>query len=356
MLEAVRAIALSLLVSGCSPSTKEHTPQRGWHDDARSTASIGTETVRVSKGWFRSGCAILPSSIPEAGVVQCACMEPPRDLWIGSFDIDRFETTVAEYSRCIRANACASTTSESIETSTDDTAALVTFEQASAYCAWRHRRLPTESEWEKAARGSDGRPYPWGTARPDCSTAAVREDDLDALWPPTSEEKSIDCPFRPPGRVGQHPVDRSPYGAWDMGGNVPEWTTDIAVSTRRDWRYDADCPRFDRPSTVKFLEVNPINPRGPSAETRAEFLSDQWPNKPEVRTSFPLHVARSGIATRSIFGFGSPDGDVAGVRCASDVDDGGPPRTSAKFSASYKVSLRRASTDGSYIIDSEPLP
>lgn len=119
--------------------------------------------------------------------------------------------------------------------------------EATAYCRWLSRKsggnfkLPTEAQWEKAARGTDGRLYPWGNSLP--STSKANYGETDTIWAgharPDQKRPKKTVP------VGSHPQGASPYGALDMAGNVYEWC--------RDW--------YSPSRLLNPLEKNPQGPR-----------------------------------------------------------------------------------------------
>jgi formylglycine-generating enzyme required for sulfatase activity len=142
--------------------------------------------------------------------------KPSKTVDVKAFKIDKTEVTVLQYAQCVKANAC--TPPDKGKTCTWTTAGhenhpvnCVDFKQAEAYCKWAGKRLPTENEWVMAARGTDGRNYPWGNEEPTCERTNMRG----------CGGKTV--------AAGTKAGDKSPFGAMDMGGNVVEWLSDEPV-------------------------------------------------------------------------------------------------------------------------------
>jgi len=132
-------------------------------------------------------------------------------VYLDAFWIDKTEVTNAQYRLCVQAGVCAIPIGKYFDNSnyTDHPVVYVYWQDANNYCSWVGRCLPTEAEWEKAARGTDGRTYPWGEGL-DCSKANY-------YWCGKFNEISP---------VGYYPQGASPYGVLDMAGNVWEWVSD----------------------------------------------------------------------------------------------------------------------------------
>jgi formylglycine-generating enzyme required for sulfatase activity len=152
---------------------------------------------------------------------------PPVDL--KAFWIDRTEVTNAMYAKCVAENKCASPDTSLYNNSkyTNHPVVWVSWNDALVYCSWAHRRLPTEAEWEKAARGTEAFRYPWGNEAPNSSLLNYNQI------------------IRGTTEVGTYPDGASIYGALDMAGNVSEWVS----SLYRPYPYDANDGREDLSSS-----------------------------------------------------------------------------------------------------------
>jgi formylglycine-generating enzyme required for sulfatase activity len=141
---------------------------------------------------------------------------PSHTVFVDGFEIDKFEVTNQEFERFVWETGYVTDAEKAGETSwryyaknkANHPVVKVTWNDAKSYCEWLGKRLPTEAEWEKAARGTDARTHPWG-------------NQWDAAKANTKEAK-----LRGTTAVGSFPAGASPYGVMDMAGNVAEWTTD----------------------------------------------------------------------------------------------------------------------------------
>ena len=174
---------------------------------------------------------------------------PQHGVDVAAFDMDVTEVTVGAYAACVRAGACtaaATTVDWPGITDSDKTTwskycngdredrrthpvNCVDFDQATAYCAWVGARLPTEAEWEYAARGKAERTYPWGEEAPDetrvnaCGAECVRMAKEEGFtW---SSMYPGDDKWAGTAPVGTYAAGRTPEGLMDMAGNVWEWTS-----------------------------------------------------------------------------------------------------------------------------------
>lgn len=142
---------------------------------------------------------------------------PVRRVHLPTFYIDRTEVTREGYARCVAAAACRPLPGlDSSGTRARLPVTQVSWDDATVYCHFVHARLPTEAEWEKAARGLDGRVYPWGNEL-DCRRGNFGNFEGEGR-----------CPANPgrPVPVGSFADGASPYGVLDLAGNVWEWVAD----------------------------------------------------------------------------------------------------------------------------------
>lgn len=176
--------------------------------------------------------------------------QPQHSVYLDAFWMDKYEVTNAQYKRCVDVGRCRMPLSTESATRKlyygnpqyeNYPVVTVSWDDARTFCEWAGKRLPTEAEWEKSARGTDGRIYPWGNAF-DKSKANVGEGSRGDTT-----------------AVGSYPTGASPYGVMDLAGNVWEWV--------QDW-YDPD-----------YYGKSPRNnPVGPPSGTYRTTRGGSWKN------------------------------------------------------------------------------
>jgi formylglycine-generating enzyme required for sulfatase activity len=197
---------------------------------------------------------------------------------LSTYWIDTMEVTNAQYGHCVSDGVCAPPKDRAFfddPQRAQHPVSNVTWRQAHAYCQWRGARLPTEAEWEKAARGTDGRRYPWGNA----------EEPI-KRW---IKDGAIALNGNGTMAVGTRPDTASPYGVLDLVGNAWEWV--------RDW-YAED-----------YYAIAPhLDPQGPLRGAFRVLRGGDWRQSPlELRASYRAWDDMSYW------------GPTLGFRCAADV-------------------------------------
>jgi serine/threonine-protein kinase len=199
----------------------------------------------------------VPAGEFKMGSKTVSDAKPIHTVFLDEYWIDQTEVTNAMYAKCVRTGTCKRPirSSSSFRDSyygnpefDNYPVIYVSWFDAGAYCGWAGARLPSEAEWEKAARGADERTYPWGNMPPSCAFANFQSCQND-----TQE-------------VGNHPDGASPYGALDMAGNVWEFVNDWYGET-----YYSQSPASNPPGPVSG-DGNYGVLRGGGWDASADFL------------------------------------------------------------------------------------
>jgi formylglycine-generating enzyme required for sulfatase activity len=203
---------------------------------------------------------------------------PLREIYVDGFYIDTYEVTRSRYGKFLQVTGFVRLPDYWKDIGVDSTGNLpvvgVDWQDADAYCHWAGKRLPTEAEWEKAARGTDGRLYPWGNDEP----TPVR----------ANYGKSAGSPYNGGlSTVGSHEAGKSPYDVQDLAGNASEWVA--------DWYAES------------FAGGDVRNPKGPAQGAGKVIRGGAWDDPGERIKSTKRYYA-------------SPDNraDDIGFRCALD--------------------------------------
>jgi len=244
-----------------------------------------TDMVQVPAGSFLQGCDL---NNPVTGACTGDDL-PLHQVFLDSYWIDETEVSNLKYDQCVTAGACTPPTDTVSRTrgwyygnpAFDRFPVIyVSWHQAADYCDWTGKRLPTEAEWEKAARGEhDTRIYPWGDQTADCPRLNFHDGAGSGQYcvGDTSE-------------IGAYLDGASAYGAMDMAGNVAEWVT--------DW-YDPD-----------YYTTYPTNnPTGPSTGTNRVTRGGKWSSSQQSVRVYYRH--EYGDPSRGV--------DYRGFRCVVDV-------------------------------------
>jgi len=201
---------------------------------------------------------------------------PYHKVYVDEFYIDKYEVTAGQYAKFLQdVKRPEPRFWNDMKLDRDERRPVigVSWDDANEYCRWAGKRLPTEAEWEKAARGTDGRKYPWGNSEPTRSLA-----NFDWYGIRTWQGYQSLLP------VGGYDAGRSPYGAYDMAGSVWEWVS--------DWygrNYYLDGPKQ--------------NPKGPSTGKERVVKGGSWRHPPELLRSSYRHHYQPSVLPFTYLGF-----------------------------------------------------
>lgn len=284
---ALRRLALALLV--CATACRSPAPpgEPTWGDELTAMRAHGAELARNDTGHrearFPGGHVLV--HVPAGAFLRGSDdgepdERPAAEVHLDGYWLAKYPVTVGQFRAFVEATGYVTDAERGagswqyweggweprldgswrntyFEQGDDHPVASVSWNDAVAYCAWLSGelgptfRLPTEAQWEKGARGTDGRRYPWGDEPPTGRHANLNDSRFLAAYGESDRaelaDDAIDDGFAETAPVDQYPLGASPYGIFDMAGNLGEWCHDVY-----DENYYRDGPR--------------VNPTGPPAE------------------------------------------------------------------------------------------
>ena len=288
ILGTVISIGVSAWALDVADVTREWTPEGKKVAAERVKLPAHDEMVKIPAGTFLMG------SDKKVDRNAYPAEFPQRKVHLDAYEIDKFEVTTVQYLKFVLATNQAPLIDWQYdggnfqETMASHPVMHVSWYDADAYCKWAGKRLPTSAEWEKAARGEDGRIYPWGNEPAGLSRANFGRTGLSG---PVRDRPERLLLYPPIISVDKYDNAVSPYGIHQMAGNVAEWTA--------DW-YD---PGY-------YKKAPDRNPKGPEKGTQKAFRGGGWiDSTPSVRPA-----QRNGTEPNTKMNW-------LGFRCARDVKE-----------------------------------
>ncbi len=288
ILGGVISIGLSAWALDVADVTREWTPEGKKVAAERAKLPAHDDMVKIPAGTFLMGSdkkVDRNAYLPEF---------PQRKVYLDAYEIDKFEVTTVQFLKFVLATNRPPLIDWQYdggnfqETMASHPVMHVSWFDADAYCKWAGKRLPTSAEWEKAARGEDGRIYPWGNEPAGLSRANFGRTGLSG---PVRDRPERLLLYPPIISVDKYENAVSPYGVYQLSGNVAEWTA--------DW-YD---PNY-------YKKAPDRNPKGPDKGTQRAFRGGGWiDSTPSVRPA-----QRNGTEPNTKMNW-------LGFRCARDMKE-----------------------------------
>ena len=249
--------------------------------DGELTSLQDVVTITVLERLFNevAGMIEIPAGTFVMGSATGAVDElPEHTVQLRTYWIDKYEVSTVQYQACVDAGTCEPTSKTAgcnsvANERSDHPINCINWSQADTYCLWAQKRLPTEAEWERAAKGDGRRPFPWGHEVPSRDLLNFNNNVGSTT------------------RVGSYPLGISPFGLHDISGNVQEWTGDFYAAD-----YYTDSPTS--------------NPQGPTEGVLRVVRGASW------KLGIPQEVLTTTVRFAFVPGTHDPS---LGFRCATDT-------------------------------------